>query len=69
MLKKIRGKHYPAAFVDWMIGTYGREELMPDDNTIMLMSICYNAGMTYGYQRGYDEGVADTEKLAKMDVI
>lgn len=39
MLKKIRGVHYPAAFVDWMIGTYGREELMPDDNTIMLMSL------------------------------
>ena len=29
MLKKIRGTSYPAAFVDWMIGTYGREELMP----------------------------------------
>ena len=60
MLKKIRGKHYPAAFVDWMIGTYGLEELMPDDNSIMLMSICYNAGMAYGYQKGYDEGAADT---------
>lgn len=69
MLKKIRGIHYPAAFVDWMIGTYGREEWMPDDNTIMLMSLCYNAGMTYGYHKGYDEGVADTEKLAKMDCL
>ena len=69
MLKEIRGIHYPAAFVDWMIGTYGREEFMPDDNTIMLMSLCYNAGMAYGYQRGYDEGAANTEKLAKMDVI
>ena len=28
MLKKIRDTSYPAAFVDWMIGTYGREELM-----------------------------------------
>jgi hypothetical protein len=52
-----------------MVGTYGREELMPDDNYIMLMSICYNAGMAYGYQRGYDEGAADTEKLAEMDII
>lgn len=69
MLKKIRGKSYPAAFVDWMIGTYGREELMPDDHYIILMSVCYNAGMAYGYHKGYDEGAADTEKLAKMDVI
>ena len=69
MLKKIRDTRYPAAFVDWMIDTYGREEWMPDDKTIMLMSLCYNAGMAYGYHKGYDEGAADTEKLAKMDVI
>lgn len=65
MLKKIRDKSYPAAFVDWMIGTYGVEKLMPDDDTIMAMSICYTAGMQYGYERGCE----DTEKLAKMDVI
>ena len=69
MLKKIHGIYYPAAFVNWMIDNYGREELMPDDCTIMLMSICYNAGMTYGYKKGYNEGAADTEKLAEMDVI
>lgn len=69
MLKKIRDRHYPAAFVDWMVEGYGREELMPDDDTIWLWSIAFDAGMRYGYQRGYDEGSADTEQLAKMDVI
>lgn len=65
MLKKIRGKSYPAAFVDWMIGAYGREELMPDDHYIILMSVCYMAGMHYGYDRGCE----DTEKLAEMNII
>lgn len=65
MLKKIRNTSYPAAFVDWMIGTYGREELMPNDRDIMLMSCCYMAGMHYGYERGCE----DTEKLAEMDCL
>lgn len=65
MLKKIRNISYPAAFVDWMIGTYGREELMPNDRDIMLMSCCYMAGMHYGY----DLGCEDTEKLAEMDCL
>jgi len=65
MLKKIRGTSYPAAFVGWMIGTYGCEELMPSDRDIMLMSICYMAGMHYGY----DLGCEDTQKLAKNDII
>ncbi len=65
MLKKIRGTSYPAAFVGWMIGTYGCEELMPSDRDIMLMSICFTAGMNYGYSRGCE----DTEKLAKNDII
>ncbi len=65
MLKKIRNTSYPAAFVDWMIGTYGREELMPDDRDIMLMSMCYIAGMHYGYERGCE----DTEKLAEANII
>jgi hypothetical protein len=65
MLKKIRDTSYPAAFVDWMIGTYGREELMPSDRDIMLMSICFIAGMNYGYSRGCE----DTEKLAENDII
>ena len=65
MLKKIRDTSYPAAFVDWMIGTYGCEELMPSDRDIMLMSICYMAGMHYGY----DHGCEDTKKLAETDII
>ena len=65
MLKKIRGTSYPAAFVDWMIDTYGCEGLMPSDRDIMLMSVCYMAGMRYGYDRGCE----DTEKLAKMDCL
>lgn len=65
MLKKIHNTSYPAAFVDWMVDTYGCEELMPNDRDIMLMSICYMAGMHYGYNRGCE----DTEKLAKMDCL
>ena len=65
MLKKIRDTSYPAAFVDWMFGAYGREELMPSDRDIMLMSMCYMAGM----HDGYDRGCEDTQKLAEMDVI
>ena len=65
MKKIIRGKSYPAAFVDWMVDTYGCEELMPNDRDIMLMSICYMAGMHYGYNRGCE----DTEKLAEMDCL
>lgn len=64
-MKKIRDISYPADFVDWMIGTYGREELMPNDRDIMLMSMCYMAGMRYGYDRGCE----DTEKLARMNII
>mgnify|MGYP007038296180 CR=1 FL=1 len=60
MLKQIRGTSYPAAFVNWMISTYGCEEFMPSDRDIMLMSICYLAGMQYGYVRGSK----DTEILA-----
>lgn len=44
MLEEIRGKHYPKEFVSWMFSMYGREELMPDDNTIWLWSIAYTAG-------------------------
>ena len=65
MLKQIRGTSYPAAYVDWMIGTYGCEEFMPNDRDIMLMSMCYMAGMHYGYNRGCE----DTEKLAKNNLI
>ena len=65
MLKKIRDSSYPAAFVDWMIGIYGREELMPSDRDIMLMSMCYIAGMHYGY----DRGCKDTEILAENNLI
>lgn len=65
MWKKIRNTSYPAAFVDWMIGIYGREELMPNDHDIMLMSMCYMAGMNYGYERGCEH----TEKLAEMNCL
>lgn len=65
MKKYIRDKSYPADFVDWMFGTYGREELMPDDHDILLMSFCYMAGMRYGY----DRGCKDTEELAKNNLI
>ena len=65
MLKKIRNISYPAAFVDWMFGTYGREEIMPDNNTIMLMSICYNAGVSYGY----NQGCKQAEQIIKIDLF
>ena len=55
MKKYIRDKSCPADFVNWMFGVYGREELMPNDRDILLMSICYIAGMHYGYDRGRED--------------
>lgn len=49
-MKQIRGKNFPKEFVDWMFGTYGLEELMPDDKTIFLWSIVFEAGKAVGYQ-------------------
>lgn len=65
MKKEIRGITYSADFVDWMISTFGSEELMPSDRDILLMHLSYLAGMRYGYGRGCE----DTEKLAEMDCL
>lgn len=65
-MKMIRGKWYPEEFVNWMIGIYGKEDLMPDnDDTIFLWSIAFEAGRACGYKQGSE----DTEKLAKMDCL
>lgn len=44
MFKEIRGKSYPKEFVDWMIGLYGCEEMMPNDDIIWAWSVAYTAG-------------------------
>lgn len=65
-MKMIRGKWYPEEFVNWMIGIYGKEDLMPsNDDTILLWSIAFEAGRA----RGYEQGSADTAKLAEYNLI
>ena len=54
-MKMIRNKYYPEDFVEWMINIYGREELMPDDNTIFLWCVAFEAGKGIGYNKALEE--------------
>ena len=54
-LKKIRNVYYPIEFVDWVIGTYGKEEFMPNDDTLFIWCTVFEAGKGIGYKIGVNE--------------
>lgn len=54
-MKEIKGKFYPKEFADWMFSIYGREEFMPNDDTIWLWSIAFEAGRAIGYKQARED--------------